>query len=320
MQMKLNDYFKLTINHNENYKKCFIYDPSNRKAFFSITPLESDVYITCKSTIKLYYRKPTNIIAVPDFPIINTTISVPLLKSNLQKAIRRQNTQIAVNSALSLIQKDKTEFLRRLPVIYIEDVCLIDSYPIVIWFMMCDKEYTLTNLDIYILLNIIHNLCVVNEFYLTHNGDKNEFKISHEYLQNHVIADQLLALYYRTEYGGLKGDMIMLRNSIYYYYNNPTDCLSASYNLEITNILKWDKYLILNEAVDFHPFPHIIKTLVKQTGLKYEEIKMCIWFTESGVNYRKPETLEASKTYLESYVWQQIKYKLKIIRFHLLQS
>ncbi len=321
MQNKLDKYFKLTIKHNENHKRCFIYDPQECKAFFANVPLVSDKYITTKSKIKLYYRQPTNIISVPNFHIIQSNASVPLLKSNLQKAIRRQKTDIAVSSALAIIQKDQIEFLRRLPIIYIEDVCLLDSYPISVWLMMVGQDYTLTNLDIFILLKIVNDLCLINNYYddnLSHNEDKKIFQITHEYLENHVIADQLLALYYRSEYGGMKGDMLMLKNAIYHYYNLPTDMLTTNFNYEIIQNIN-NSCEILYEAIDFHPFPHIITSLVKQTGLNYEEIKMCIWFAESGVNIRKPETLETSKTYLEGQIWQQIKYKLKLIRFHLLQ-
>jgi hypothetical protein len=55
-QRKLDSFFKITINHNEKSKKCFIYDPENYKAFFTTKPLDSDTFIANKSDIKLYYR------------------------------------------------------------------------------------------------------------------------------------------------------------------------------------------------------------------------------------------------------------------------
>lgn len=325
MQTKLNNYFKLTIKHNELSKKCFIYDPENTKAYFDYKPLDTDTFISTvtKNKIKLYYRSPTIPIVIPLYPKIQTNASVPLLKSNLQKAIRRNEAEIAVSSALAIIQKEPMEFLRRLPIIYIEDVCLINSYPISVWLMMA-SEYSLTNLDIHILLNIVYNLCLVQDYYdnaRSHNCNRNVFKISHEYLETHAqetVFNSLLSLYYRSEYGGMKGDMLMLRNSIYYYYNNPEQImLSMELNPGIQFNINECK--ILNEAIDFHPFPHIIQSLIKQTGLEFEEIKICIWFAESGVNFRKKETLDNSKIYLEGETWKKIKYKLNIIRFHLLQ-
>ena len=90
---------------------------------------------------------------------------IPLVKSNLQKAIRRCDSQIAIQSALVLIQCAPMELLRRLPIIYIEDVCLMDSYPIVVWLMMADRDYIINNDDIDKLLNIIHSLCVCKKYF-----------------------------------------------------------------------------------------------------------------------------------------------------------
>ena len=82
---------------------------------------------------------------------------MPLIKSNLQKAVRRCDNQIAIQSALVLIQMAPMELLRRLPIIYIEDVCLMDSYSIVVWLMMADKDYSaLKKRDIDIILNIVN--------------------------------------------------------------------------------------------------------------------------------------------------------------------
>ena len=122
-----------------------------------------DKYITEKLGIKLFYRcaeKEKDI----TIPKIVCKYSIPLVKSNLQKAIRRCDSQIAFQSTLVLLQCAPMELLRRLPIIYIEDVCLMDSYPIIIWLMMADRDYgTLKNRDIDIILNIDE----INELYLS---------------------------------------------------------------------------------------------------------------------------------------------------------
>jgi hypothetical protein len=109
------------------------------KHFFENNPLDNDILLTTKLNIKLYYRSPKKIKSFL-VPKIETKYNVPLLKSNLQKAIRRCQTQIAINSALAIIQKVPIELLRRLPIIYIEDVCLMDSYSIPVWLMMAEKR------------------------------------------------------------------------------------------------------------------------------------------------------------------------------------
>ena len=134
-QAKLDNYFKIIPKYDERNKKCFIYDPLNCKAFFDTKPEPTDKYITLKIGIRLFYREPPADLDIT-IPTIKCDYGVPLIKSNLQKAIRRRDNSIAIQSTLALIQKDPMELLRRLPIIYIEDVCLMDSYSIVVWLMM----------------------------------------------------------------------------------------------------------------------------------------------------------------------------------------
>ena len=75
-----------------------------------------------KCGIKLWRRNShyenTPMVCSEPFEAIKT----PLLKSHLQKAIRRKNTNLAIKTLYSLMQSDKTATLRRIPIIAIEDV------------------------------------------------------------------------------------------------------------------------------------------------------------------------------------------------------
>ena len=317
MQTKLDKFFTISINHDMKNKKCFIYDPDNYKAFFENNPLDDDLYLTTKLGLKLYYRLPKKRkhFAIPK---IETRYSIPLLKSNLQKAVRRCQTQIAVNSALAIIQQDPIEFLRRLPIIYIEDVCLMDSYSIPVWLMMAEKEHSLNLIDIDILLHIVKSLCECNNYYDDSIDYTKPIELIHKTLQDFEHRDQLLTILYRSQYGGMKGDMLMLKNSIYYYLDRPTEIQRTVY--DCIDYENFDSNLdILFEAIDFHPFPQMINMLVKQTNLDNNDIKMTIWFAESGLNIRKPLTLENSREYSENKIWKIIKPKLARIRCNLIQ-
>ena len=102
----------MNISHDKNNKKCFIYDPLNNKAFFDKTPHHTDTFISRKNTgIKLYYRKSHSSIDV--IPTIHSNYDIPLLKSNLQKAIRRGNHSVAIQTALAILQKDPMQLLHR---------------------------------------------------------------------------------------------------------------------------------------------------------------------------------------------------------------
>jgi len=310
-QQKLESFFKIRINHNERNKKCFIYDPANHKAFFTTRPLDTDTFIANKSNVKLYYRfhPPKNIL----IPTINVDFSIPLLKSNLQKAVRRCENDVAIQSALAILQKKPMEFLRRLPIIYVEDVCLLDSYPIVVWLMMADKDYTLTATDIDILLNIVNSLCHYKDYFDDREKNNKITPFSHESLQDYENCDELLALFYRSEYGGMKCDIQLLKNAISYYTDYPSKTKKTLYGL--IDYSKIDTNLeILVEAIDFHPYPHMLTILSRMTQLNKDLIKEFIWFAESGYNIRKHFTIDSSKKYIERREWLKICSCLDSVR------
>ena len=88
MQQKLDTYFKIIPKYDQKSKKCFIYDPSNCKAFFTTIPEPTDKFIVTKSYIKLFYRTPLKVPDIPDIPIIKCKYDIPLIKSNLQSFVR----------------------------------------------------------------------------------------------------------------------------------------------------------------------------------------------------------------------------------------
>jgi len=315
-QKKIDSFFKVTINHNEKNKKCFIYDPENYKAFFITKPTETDKFIANKSSVKLYYRfkKPKEIL----IPIIDVNFSIPLLKSNLQKAIRRGETSLAIQSSLAILQKNPMEFLRRLPIIYIEDVCLMDSYSIVVWLMMADKDYKLCTTDIDILLNIVISLCECREYFDYREKKENPPYFSHEILQKYNNYDELLSIYYRSEYGGMKGDIKMLKTAIEYYIENPLKVFKTQYKyIDYSKINT--NIEILVESIDFHPYPYMLTLLSKMTEMNKDLIKEFIWFVESAYNIRKPFTIETSKIYEERKEWTKIQKYLDDVREELIK-
>lgn len=312
MQTNLHSFFKISRIHNKNHKRCFIYEPATHKAFFTSTPIdETDTFISIKSGVKLYYRQPPPK-DQPYIPVIQTNTSIPLLKSNLQKAVRRGCHSIAVSSALAIIQKEPMQFLRRLPIIYIEDVCLIDSFPIVIWLLMADAQYSMNNSDIHILMQIVHSLCDCSR-YDDCRDLKSNMDYTHDTLENEEGCNHLLSLHYRYMYGGLKGDMQMLKNAIEFYIANPSAVIHYSFSSTLpfeidTNLV------IMREAIDFHPFPTMLTTLHKITGIDKQTIKECIWFAESGYNIRKQYTIETAEKYKEKREYIAIAIHLNDVR------
>ena len=58
------------------------------------------------------------------------------LLSHLQKCVRRMDDIKAVQTSKHLIDLDCNSFLRRLPIIMLEDVTLHESFPIIVWLMI----------------------------------------------------------------------------------------------------------------------------------------------------------------------------------------
>lgn len=318
MQKKLDTYFNIVSKHDENNKKCFIYVPDERKAYFDFKPDEGDDYIVSKLNIKLYYRKPKNDLNV-EIPIINCKYDLPLIKSNLQKAIRRNHNNIAIQSAIVLIQMSPIELLRRLPIIYIEDVCLMDSYPIIVWLMMADKNYDkLTKMDIDTILNVVNALCNCKDYF---NYIKNDlsYDFTHENLQFCDGSDELLSLYYRSQYGGLKGDIKMLNVAIDYYKMNPLEIKKTEYNNIDYNSID-NEIEVLIESIDFHCYPQMLTMLNKMTKIDKETIKTFIWVVDSGYNARKLETHLSSFEYERRHEWKKIEKHLDDVRYDLINS
>jgi len=321
-QSKLESFFKIEVSHDPQVLGCFVYDPLNRRALFTSAPdPNQDKYITKKAGIHLYYRELEDkcIFIKPHIVASKTNTNastIPLLKSNLQKAIRRGNTHVAINTTFLMLEKARTEFFRRLAIIYIEDVCLQDSYSIIVWLMMSNEEHTLRPTDYSIILNIVRNLCECSHVY-TKPRVKPVYKTTqtqiHDALQHLRGQDQLLALYYRFLYGGMKGDMEMLSNAIAYYIANPAEIVVTKY-APIDIVLEDTCLTILDVAIDFHPFPHLLQYISNRTGLQKERVKQLIWEAESAYNIRKPDTISASQKTQAQPEWLAISPYLSTFR------
>eukprot|EP01039_Chlorochromonas_danica_P009670 gene9670-10691_t len=128
----------------------------------------------------------------------------------------------ALQSTLALFRLDPTQLLRRLTIIMIEDVDLFDSFPLLLWWMIADKDYQLTEFDLALLLNIVYSLCqyqdVVDvDFMGMERKEEDSLRYDADSLEDHQpYCDMLLALYYRSLYGGMPCDITMLHNAIAY--------------------------------------------------------------------------------------------------------
>ena len=72
--------------------------------------------------------------------------NIPLLKSNLQKAIRRGDVNSAVITAYNLMNVSFWEFIRRIIIISIEDVYITENIGFLAWCMISYPNFNIKGL------------------------------------------------------------------------------------------------------------------------------------------------------------------------------
>lgn len=291
----------------------FVYDAGNNTAeFMNLKSSETKKlsYITTSDGLRLWKHDDYSPLWKHEVTIYGDSVHVPLYKSHIQKAIRRKMTLNAIDGGLALLYTDPSALLRRLAIIAIEDVCLVEDYSVIVWLMMAIKNIELTKFDVDNILHYMENLCAINKVY---NNMPQSNKVTRTMIigMSEEYRSDVLALWYRKRAGGMKGDMKMLENAISYYYRSPEQIakkeLQTRYYINTVKL----KISIIQESIDFHPFPQLLTILENQLKIPSKTIKEYIWRVESCVNLRKPETMKRSKALGQHYIWKIIKPALQ---------
>lgn len=256
--------------------------------------------------------------------------NVGFLKSLLQKAIRHGNVDIAVKCAYHYILLDLQDFLRRLPIIIIEDTSLHEVYSTVVWLMVASniKECALL-FDKVIYEYLMGIVYVIAKSPLYHSLDKENEEIKFDILKEevHKKDEPLKSLIYsfivRKAYGGMKCDLIMLENYAYIwnYLNIDSKYLNKSIirpiMLESIPQLQLNEWII--EAIDFHCAPQILNYIHEEYEEFSEEyIKSLIWYYSSKKNIRiKEENIPKD---ISSNDWNKIKGYVRRVQNYLLEE
>lgn len=227
------------------------------------------------------------------FEYETTYTNISFLKSLLQKSIRRKNHDIAVLSAINLIKLDQMQFLRRLSIIMVEDVLLIQDYPIVIWLMIgvSSKNIVLQEDQIQWLLCLVYHLCDIpyQDYYPKIEDNEKKIKELLPKLKKEE-KDIVTSILIRAGYGGMKGDIEMLKNCAYLWCNRFLDKQKPWRNYFFKPIedlslfmrpLKKEEWIL--GAIDFHCFPKILEWIDYEDK---EKVKELIWNFSSKINER----------------------------------
>jgi len=129
-----------------------------------------------------------------------------------------------------------------------------------------------------------------------------------------MARTEVLSVFHRMRYGGMACDVRLLAAAAASYFLKPDSIVIAKrfYPVDVSfvNVCVG----ILPEAIDFHPFPRIVNSVVSATGLTKEFVRQMIWRAESGVNVRKPGTLEDSRAARLDTKWAMIEEYLAMER------
>ena len=158
----------------------------------------------------------------------NRKISISVVKSALQKNVRRCRPEQAVRCALHLINLSFTDFIRRVPIIILEDSILHPSFHVLIWFMVADSKgfvidathirffcrwcgrFPAANAEIH---------CQTRSVRQSGKSAVNTFGTMHcESLKSDYHKTIVRAILCRARFGGMGGDVLMLRQYAYIWY------------------------------------------------------------------------------------------------------
>ena len=202
--------------------------------------------------------------------------NVSVLKSNLQKCVRRRCVTEALATAKHLLYQDPNEMLRRLPIIMCEDAMLCPSlFCELVWLMAAvSKGYRLNADDGGVVLRAVQTALDAPGRY---NLDVVE-QATEGTVEGSDATDVAFRL--RIAYGGMSGDGEMLERLRCRFSAGTLPCVTAS--TAYGDVERFDpRRHLIPYAIDFHCFPVLLKANPHLT-------KGAVWWHWSSLNVRPP--------------------------------
>lgn len=303
----ITNWFKIKNNDYIASPKYFYYDHYNNIISFSVerpkdyykigsirwTKYDTMLYICCSKNTRKFSNKNNKKISYFRNLVFDKfkRDQIPILKSNLQKCVRRSLINPSINTALTLLCLDTNQLLRRLSIIMLEDVMLNNDILLLIWLMCAhSKGFSIND---FLMVKIINMVYFITESKFRESYDKiNNFNLKKYDINKLNLREQniLWALQLRCSYGGMSGDMEMINYFTKIWYKR----FSVKFILEDNpNLLKLEDLRIMTlkdihvSSIDFH-CTNII-SYIKNKYPKYSEneIKNSIWHNRSKKNYRE---------------------------------
>lgn len=275
----------------------------NSSASTSDVSLEERRERTFEKSIKIKgYDHPITIISLdPLEPPHHCKWSIPpknlsVLKSNLQKCVRRGLVSKAVKSAYSVWCISPMELLRRLPIIIVEDTLPFPGLITLTWYMMAvSKGYVLSDEQVSWILGVVYtitkNIKTVQKVYQT--------CVVEETPKNPTRRDVVWSMVFRRSFGGMKGDIEMLKRLEGYWSSASSSKKWHQVKdievdpIDLDSLGSYKKSMYITAAIDQHCFSFIPKK-IRELHPEYsiEEITTIVWKCRSSINFRNPKTVK----------------------------
>ena len=240
-------------------------------------------------------------------------------KSQLQKAIRRQERQIALETCKMLTYLDMSQLLRRLPIIMIEDTQLAPAFGPLVWLMSAHSKgfrlqikhlnYLLGVVDWMVRHPVYDRQAMNNDYQALYRHKIYQLIKVPQQIPPEISADLhslITTILYRQSYGGMLGDqhMLIYCATIWAHRNPQSLPRSRIHNINYHDIDFPKPTNWLPCAIDFHCRPSMLNEIAKShPKLTHQHIKKIIWECQSKKNTRIPHHVSA-KIYT---LWEQIR-------------
>lgn len=133
-----------------------------------------------------------------------------LLKSHMQKCVRRSLSELAVDTAAHLMRLNLSELLQRLGVIIIEDAALFDGFPVLVWLMAAElKGFKLCRHHYSWVLGVVHAAAACKHRDCRHMADDFNLSQVSKRLKNPKHKALIYSLVLRRDYKCMAGKVIM---------------------------------------------------------------------------------------------------------------
>jgi len=240
-------------------------------------------------------------------------LSVGVLKSIMQKAFRRMDSETCRRAACEIAVKSWTDLVRRAPIVILEDGFANSWFAPLVWVMLADSvglkpSPELAKFVVDVLAASAEQPLLDSNgwsagFDATQAGPLMRSDLAGMTHPDH--AGLIFSMQARALFGGMGGDVMMCKAYARVWYNRLSgregqevqlvfaEALQASGAPHTTSsflgLCGFDhSYNLarLSPGVDFHCQPRLFESVVKNANVNMEDFRRAMWHFRSGVNFR----------------------------------